>query len=213
MDSRNRDLILWLYEALVQPTLKYALHFWAPVHRKNVLELENIQRRAIKLIRGMEDLRYEERLKELSLFSRNERTQIAEISHIQTSVIRVQIRTDSVSLKTRQNCVIVMSDSHVFCFTQEYTNTLFRIIHCFSDSVSHSWSVPMMEITDLSHLLKWDNLHNRCLSKYFFCPTVYVSESFQTLGALLSIPDFVSNKQWVPFYCCSKYVKQHWFLL
>ncbi len=30
----------------------------------------------------------------------------------------------------------------------------------------------MMKITGLSHLFKWENLHNWWLTKYFFCPTV-----------------------------------------
>ncbi len=32
----------------------------------------------------------------------------------------------------------------------------------------------MMKITGLSHLFKWDNLHNWWLTKYFFAP-LYVS--------------------------------------
>ncbi len=28
----------------------------------------------------------------------------------------------------------------------------------------------MMKITDLSHLFKWENLHNWWLTKYFFAP-------------------------------------------
>ncbi len=32
----------------------------------------------------------------------------------------------------------------------------------------------MMKITGLSHLFKWENLHNWWLTKYFFCPTVYI---------------------------------------
>ncbi len=31
----------------------------------------------------------------------------------------------------------------------------------------------MMKITGLSHLFKWENLHNWWLTKSFFCPTVY----------------------------------------
>ena len=34
----------------------------------------------------------------------------------------------------------------------------------------HSWSVPVMKITDLSHLFKWENLYNWWLTKYFFAP-------------------------------------------
>ncbi len=40
----------------------------------------------------------------------------------------------------------------------------------FSYFVSHSWGIPMMNITGLSHLFKWENLHNWWLTKYFFAP-------------------------------------------
>ncbi len=32
----------------------------------------------------------------------------------------------------------------------------------------------MMKITGLSHLFKWENLHNWWLTKYFFAPLFYV---------------------------------------
>ncbi len=35
----------------------------------------------------------------------------------------------------------------------------------------------MMKITGLSHLFKWENLHNWWLTKYFFCPTVCCSKN------------------------------------
>jgi hypothetical protein len=39
-----------------------------------------------------------------------------------------------------------------------------------SHFVCYIWSVPMMKITGLSHLFKWENLHNWWLTKYFFAP-------------------------------------------
>ncbi len=39
----------------------------------------------------------------------------------------------------------------------------------------------MMKITGLSHLFKWENLHNWWLTKYFFAPLYTVgTESIQT---------------------------------
>ncbi len=53
-------------------------------------------------------------------------------------------------------------------FFKKSYNVIFWI--CFSYFVSHSWGIPMMKITGLSHLFKWENLHNWWLTKYFFAP-------------------------------------------
>jgi len=38
----------------------------------------------------------------------------------------------------------------------------------------------MMKITGLSHLFKWENLHNWWLTKYFFAPLYIVIKYFRT---------------------------------
>lgn len=71
--SRDKTIILPLYKTLVWPLLEYAIYFWCPVLRKDVLDLDRVQRRTTKLIRGLEDLRYEDRLQLLNLFSLEKR--------------------------------------------------------------------------------------------------------------------------------------------
>ena len=45
----DKDMFLNLYKSLVRPHLEYATSVWSPLYKKDMIAIENIQRRATRL--------------------------------------------------------------------------------------------------------------------------------------------------------------------
>ena len=69
----DSEIFLLVYKTFIRPKLEYCSNIWSPYLLKDINLLENVQRRATKMVIGLHALPYEERLKKLDLFSLHHR--------------------------------------------------------------------------------------------------------------------------------------------
>ena len=63
----SKEITIQLYKSLVRPHLEYCVQVWRPHLRKDIDNIEKVQRRITKMVFGLEKLSYEEKLKKLNL--------------------------------------------------------------------------------------------------------------------------------------------------
>ena len=64
---KEKQLIVFLFKAIVRPHLEYCIQAWKPYRKKDTDKLERIQRRATKIIPELRDLSYESHLLQCGL--------------------------------------------------------------------------------------------------------------------------------------------------
>lgn len=69
IEYKSKATIITLYNSLVRPIMEYCVQAWCPYYHKDIDKLERVQRRVTKLIPSLRNKSYEDRLKELDLFS------------------------------------------------------------------------------------------------------------------------------------------------
>ena len=89
---KSIQTVVPLYKALVRPHLEYFSLVWSPYLKKDILSIEQVQRRVTKMIPSISALTYEERLKRtglISLENRRVRADLMEVFKILKGFVKV----------------------------------------------------------------------------------------------------------------------------
>ena len=143
-NSRDPNLIRQLYTTLVRPTLDYASTIWNPHQMGDIHGLENVQRRATKLIPTLRNLLYPERLQSLNLPS------LSYCRNHMDLIMAYKILNDLVVVDkdyfftTNTSCITRTNGSNIF--KKFNKSTIRRFI--FSQRIINDWnSLPRDIIT------------------------------------------------------------------
>jgi hypothetical protein len=105
-EYKDKETMVLLYKLLIRPHLEYANQAWAPHLRKDIDSLENVQRRATRMIPGLKDMEYEERLRHLNrptLAFRRLRGEMIELLKMTHGVYENDLIGDMIQLATHTN--------------------------------------------------------------------------------------------------------------
>ena len=126
-----------LYKSLVRPILEYAQSAWYPYLKKDIIKIEGVQRRALKMIKGFHNIPYEERLNRcnlLSLQDRRDRSDLIEVFKILNGFSDID---SSKHFKKHEKHYNTRNHSQMLTRTTRKTNTR---NYSFSQRVIGNWN-------------------------------------------------------------------------
>lgn len=112
INYKSKDVIIRFYKALVRPKLEYCVQAWCPYLKKDMDILERVQRRATKMIAGLRNVKYEDRLVVtglLPLDKRRVRGDLIQVFKFINSIDKIDYRklfniSEASRPKTRGHC-------------------------------------------------------------------------------------------------------------
>jgi len=159
---KNKKVIVKLYKALVRPRLEYCVQVWSPHLRKDIDMLEQVQRRATRLIEGFRDVSYEDRLERTGLISlekRRVRGDLIEVFKIMKGYDRIDYR------KFFEVSSVTKTRGHSLKLAKKHSNGEQRK-QFFSQRVINIWNGLPQYVVDAGSLNCFKNRLDK-FDKYF----------------------------------------------
>uniref|UniRef100_A0A8C5R698 Reverse transcriptase domain-containing protein n=1 Tax=Leptobrachium leishanense TaxID=445787 RepID=A0A8C5R698_9ANUR len=164
ISSRKREVLMPLYRALVRPHLEYCVQYWRPYLQKDIDILERVQIRATKMVYGLKEKSYQERLNDLNMYSlekRRDRGDMIETFKYVKGIHKVEegsIFKRKQSSKTRGHSLRLEG--------QRFKSNIRK--HYFTERVVDTWNSLPVEVVEAKTVIEfkeaWDR-HKAILNK------------------------------------------------
>ena len=124
-----------LYKSLVRPHLEYGNVIWGPFYKEDSRSIERVQRRATKVVPQLNDVQYEERLRNLKLPSLQHRRRRGDM------IFTYKIMTGKVKMNTGEFFTISNQETrgHKYKLMKKKATKL-TSINAFSNRVIRDWN-------------------------------------------------------------------------
>ena len=132
----DKNVFSLVYKGIIRPIIEYASSVYDPILIRDINKIESIQRRATKMVIGLSDKSYEERLKELELPSlrfrrmRGDMINVYKYLHQEYEVDSTKILPLNQDTRTR---------GHYLKLQANHCNTRNRL-HFFSQRIINKWN-------------------------------------------------------------------------
>lgn len=149
----DRNIFTKLFKAIVRPHLEYANAIWAPHLKYLQDELENVQRRATRYLKGLEGKSYSQRLEDLKLpclLYRRIRGDMIETFKLVTEIYDKSLPP---LLKIKMNTH--GTRGHKFKLEKEFARTDVRKFN-FTNRINNLWNSLPTEVIESKNILQFE---------------------------------------------------------
>lgn len=152
----DKEMFLVLYKSLVRPHLEYGSNIWSVIYKKELIALENVQRRATKLVHIISHLSYSERLKHLGLPSLQYRRLRADMVETYRILQGIDTINEVNEIFPRS---LTTTRGHVFKIQKKYCRTNVRK-YSFSQRIVDCWNKLPENVVTATSVNSFKNLLN-----------------------------------------------------
>uniref|UniRef100_A0A8C5LYI6 Reverse transcriptase domain-containing protein n=1 Tax=Leptobrachium leishanense TaxID=445787 RepID=A0A8C5LYI6_9ANUR len=164
ISSRKREVLMPLYRALVRPHLEYCVQYWRPYLQKDIDILERVQRRATKMVYGLKEKSYQERLNDLNMYSLEKRRDRGDMIETFKYVKGIHKVEEGSIFKRKQNS---KTRGHSLRLEGQRFKSNIRK-HYFTERVVDTWNSLPVEVVEAKTVIEfkqaWDR-HKVILNK------------------------------------------------